>query len=338
MTEQVTVAMWAVDMAELTGCDETIWVDAQTVLPETAPTGASLTPVFPDAAKRESLELLMRGGMAGYSMYAVPICPGVQAPWERSGLLLTDDPAVARWFAALPGLCRVDAARHEASLRVLHLSHSHGEALALLPEERTVWALGADRASICRAVALGLGSYEGRWNDWLTAPMRVEGTTGILTPDGIPHWMQIGPDGKLWAADPWAMEPPAVGLEHLVVCLPELTGLLQTDWDTTVLCAAMIGVSDGALPMEQWYYSDIVDYVNQWGHTQDIVPRLPRCYVGGMELPQPLESGTAQPQLGALAASAAVLQQRLTRPGSSRLETNLAQRLAQLAGAVAAQK
>lgn len=333
MAEQMTAAIWTVNMAELTGCDETIWVRKDTVLPTAEAGGHTLELSFPDAARREQLMLLLRGGMAGQVMYAVPIMPGLQAPWGVPGVLLTDDPGAARWFAALPGSCN-DTVLNSGRpyLQILHLSHSHGSGMALLPEEHTLWALGADLPSLCRAIALGMGSAEGRWGDWLAVPMEVRGSAGILDPEGQPHWLQIGPDGKLWAMDPWADAAPVNGLELLAApagCSPG-----RTDWNTLVLCAAMAALRGGRLSMEDWYYAGIAHYFNQWGHEQDIVPRPPVCVIGRAgELGGAVPADNAAPaEYGpALAQQAAALQQRLAQPDAGALETTLAQRLAQLA-------
>lgn len=333
MAEQMTAAIWTVNMAELTGCDETIWVRKDTALPTAAAGGQALALSFPDAARREQLMLLLRGGMAGQVMYAVPIMPGLQAPWGMPGVLLTDDPGVARWFAARPGSC--DDATLNGSrpyLQILHLSHSHGSGMALLPEEHTLWALGADLPSLCRAIALGMGSAEGRWGDWLAVPMAVRGGMGILDPEEAPHWLQIGPDGTLWAIDPWADAAPAAGLAALAApagCSPG-----RTDWNTMVLCAAMAALRGGRLSMEEWYYAEIARYLNQWGHTQDIVPRLPVCVIGRLEeLDGSIPADSAEPAdyAPALAQQAAALQQRLARPDAGALGAALAQRLTQLA-------
>ena len=333
MAEQMTAAIWTVNMAELTGCDETIWVRKDTVLPTAEAGGHMLELSFPDTARREQLMLLLRGGMAGQVMYAVPIMPGLRAPWGVPGVLLTDDPGAARWFAALPGSCD-DTALNSGRpyLQILHLSHSHGSGMALLPEEHTLWALGADLPSLCRAIALGMGSAEGRWGDWLAVPMEVRGGTGILNPEGQPHWLQIGPDGALWAVDPWADAAPAAGLAALAApagCSPG-----RTDWNTLVLCAAMAALRGGRLSMEGWYYAGIAHYLNQWGHEQDIVPRPPVCVIGRAgELGGAVPADNAAPaEYGpALTQQAAALQQRLAQPDAGPLETTLAQRLAQLA-------
>ena len=255
-------------------------------------------------------------------------------PWGmKPGVLLTDDPGAARWFAALPGSCD-DTALNSGRpyLQILHLSHSHGSGMALLPEEHTLWALGADLPSLCRAIALGMGSAEGRWGDWLAVPMEVRGGTGILDPEGQPHWLQIGPDGALWAVDPWADAAPAAGLAALAApagCSPG-----RTDWNTLVLCAAMAALRGGRLSMEGWYYAGIAHYLNQWGHEQDIVPRPPVCVIGRAgELGGAVPADNAAPaEYGlALAQQAAALQQRLAQPDAGPLETTLALRLAQLA-------
>ncbi len=295
MAEQTTAAMWATDMAELTGCEQTIWVSARTQLPEAAPGGEPLAPEYPDQQRRQALELLLRGGMAGYDMYVVPLAPGIEAPWVQRGLLLTDDAGMARFFAALPGAAQADAlGSGQDFLRLVHLSHASGKALAAFPAEHSLWALGADLGSLLRAIDLGLASYEGRWGDWLSIPMQVQGSLGILTPQGTPHWLQIGPDGRLWAADPWAQSPPRQGLEALVVQMPALCdGLCALDWPTLVFCAlfALGSPATGLLGMEPWYYDGILKLVSQWAHTEDIVPKMPLLYVGDAACwPMPAET------------------------------------------------
>lgn len=284
MAEPMTAAMWATHMAELTGCDHTVWVHPEMALPKTDTEGVPLALEYPDAARQEALELQLRGGMAGYTMYAVPLAPGLEEPWVLRGLLLTDDPETAQWFASRPGAARKDATGgEEDTLRVLHLSHTSGRALAALPQEHTLWALGADLDSLCRGIDLGLASYEGRWGDWLTMPLTVEGGTGIISREGRPHWLQIGPDGRLWAADPWADTAPGQGLETLIVSMPALCdGLCRVDWPTLVHCAilALRTPETGLLGMEPWYYDGIVKLVNQWAHTEDVVPRMPQCFAG----------------------------------------------------------
>lgn len=283
MAEQTTAAIWATDMAELTGCDQTIWVHAETVLPESEFAGAAMGLEYPDAVRREQLELQLRGSMAGHTMYAVPLAPGIEEPWVLRGLLLTDDPSTARWFAALPGAEQSDTLSAGDCLRVLHLSHTTGQVMAALPKEHTLWALGTDIESLCRGIDLGLASFEGRWGDWLTMPLTVNEGVGIISREGKPHWLQIGPDGKMWAADPWAAAAPVRGLEHLIVAMPELgSGLCHVTWPTLVHCAilSLRTPETGILGMEAWYYDGIVKLVNQWAHTEDVIPRMPQCYVG----------------------------------------------------------
>ncbi len=307
MAEQTTAAMWATDIAELTGCDQTVWVQPGTELPEAATAGATLALEYPDAARREALELQLRGGMAGYTMYAVPLAPGIEAPWRLQGLLLTDDPGAARWFAAKPGAWQRDILGSSSDfLRVLHLSHTSGQALAAFPQEHTLWALGADVPSVCRAVSLGLASYEGRWGDWLTVPMAVSGGLGIISREGTPHWLQIGPDGKLWAAEPWADAVPTQGLDALLVAMPELCdGLCQVEWPMLVHCAAaaLYTPESGVLGMEPWYYDGIVKLVNQWAHTTDVIPRMPQGYVGN-PVAWPVEGETEPCLLGRMTCGA----------------------------------
>ena len=280
MTEQTTAAMWASDMAELTGCDETVWLSVGMSLPEGTPGGEPLLLQFPGAAERENLTLRLKGGMAGYRMYAVPIAPGVTAPWVCRGLLLTDDPGAAAWFARLPGAGQGEALGSSGQfLRVLHLSHSSGRALAALPEEHTLWALGADVPSLCRGVALGLGCYEGRWGDWLAVPMELRGGLGVLCPEGAPRWLQIGPDGGLWAADPWSAEPPTAALTGLLVALPGvISGVCRVEWPMLALLTAL--ALRGETGAAAWYYDRLPHYVNQWAHTWDVVPRPPLCFAG----------------------------------------------------------
>lgn len=284
MAERTTAAMWATDMAELTGCDQTIWVHPEMMLPETAPVGASLRLEYPDAARREVLELQLRGGMAGHTMYAVPLAPGIEEPWVLRGLLLTDDPNTASWFASLPGAGQGEQLGDSRDfLRVLHLSNTGGQALAAFPQEHTLWALGADIESLRRAIDTGLASYEGRWGDWLTMPLTIEGGVAVISREGRPHWLQIGPDGKIWAADPWAQTPPTQGIESLIVAMPELcAGLCRVDWPTMVHCAILLLTTpeDGILGMEPWYYDRVLKLINQWAHTEDVIPRMPTCYVG----------------------------------------------------------
>lgn len=283
MAERTTAAMWATHMAELTGCDQTVWVRPEMALPEPDTTGAAIGLEYPDAARRETLELQLRGGMAGHTMYAVPIAPGIEEPWALRGLLLTDDPATAQWFAGRPGAAQPDVGCLGDCLRVLHLSHTGGAAMAAFPQEHTLWALGADVESICRGIDLGLASYEGRWGDWLTMPLTVSGGVAVISREGKPHWLQIGSDGKIWAADPWADAPPTQGIETLIVDMPALCdGLCKVDWPTLVHCSILLlrTAETGILGMEPWYYDGIVKLVKQWAHTEDIIPRMPVCYVG----------------------------------------------------------
>ena len=285
MTEPTTAAMWAVDMAELTGCDETIWVDAGTVLPDAAPTGSTLTLSFPDAEQREQLMLRLRGGVAGRTLYAVPLAPGIAAPWACPGLLMTDDAAMARHFAAYPGAAQNPEGEGDF-LRVLHMSHCDVQALAALPEQHTLWALGADADSICRAISLGIGACEGRWGEWLTVPMHVENGVGTITRGAAPHWLRVGDDGRLWAMDPWSDHLSAQSLDTLTVYLPD-TPLQTVAWTDMVLSAAIAlqTPEDGAFGMGCWCEHGTKNYVNQWLHTQDIIPILPQCSAGDPALP-----------------------------------------------------
>ena len=57
MAERTTAAMWATHMAELTGCDQTVWVHPEMALPEPDTTGKAIGLEYPDAARTD------RGGM-----------------------------------------------------------------------------------------------------------------------------------------------------------------------------------------------------------------------------------------------------------------------------------
>lgn len=346
MSEQTTAVMWATDIAELTGCDQIVWVRPGTPLPEAECPGERLSLEYPEPARREQLELQLRGSMAGCTMYAVPLAPGLEEPWRLEGLLLTDDPGAARWFADRREAAEPDGLGSSSRfLRVLHLIHTSGRAMAAFPSEQTLWSLGGDVPSICRAISLGLGSYEGRWSDWLTMPLTRDGTLGILSAEGLPHWLQIGPDGKLWAADPWADSISSQGLKTLLVAMPELCdGLVRVSWPMFVHCAAVAlsAQGDGVLGMEPWYYDGIVKLMNQWAHTEDVLPRVPQCYVGnpaawpvgGETEPCPLGqmSSGAELHMEWLQAQTAKIAPTLTNPANGKLCSHLAACLEQLRG------
>lgn len=333
MAEAITAAMWAIDMAELTGCDEIIWVREGIEIPEDTHLGQPMELTFPDAAGRESLMLRLRGGMAGYVMYAVPVVPGAVKPWAYPGLLLTDDPGTARWFAALPGAKEPETLNGDTFLRVLHLAHSHTQALAALPEERMLWALGADIDSLCRAISLGLGAYEGRRGDWLTARLTLRGGTAILEPEGKPYWLRIGEDGKLWPVEPWSVQPPRQGIDRLVASMPGQP-LRAVAWQDVVLAAAagMNTPENGVFGIERWYPEGISYYVNQWRHTEHIVPRPPLCFEGEAPVEEDWETPEGIPPQPVLStAQAQALLQALTGPKAGKLHDALRKALEKMA-------
>ena len=281
MAESTTAAMWAAYMAELIGCEETIWVGAGTALPDATPMGSTLTLSFPDAERREQLMLRLRGGGAGHILYAVTLVPGIAAPWACPCLLMTDDAAMARHFAAHSCAAQTQALDGVDFWRVLHMSRCDVQTIAALPEQRTLWALGADADSICRAISLGIGACEGRWGEWLTVPMRVENGVGTIVRGAAPHWLRINEDGRLWAMDPWSDHFSAQCLDTLTVYLPD-TPLQTVEWTEMVLSAAIAlqTPEDGAFGMGRWCEQGTKNYVNQWLHMQDIIPVLPQCSVG----------------------------------------------------------